>query len=330
MKILITTGFSGKDVGGPAQYGPRLMDAFIEQGHEVRMMAYGFEKKLPIGVRHICFFFKIIPKVIWAEKIIALDTFSVGVPSVMAAKLFGIKIIIRIGGDFLWEAYTHRTSEKITLTQFNTLIPNINLKEKIILSLTKYLTRNADVLSFNSAWQKKIWEKSYNIDPKRTTTIRNYIPAKEVGEESEPKTIVWAGRDTPLKNVAMLKSVVERVKLTHNDVRLELIMNEPRQSVLDKMKKAYVVVLPSVSDVSPNVILEGASYGKPFIVTKETSIGEILPRGGIFIDPLDEHDFERAVLEMLNPESYRKYKEEINKEYKPRSWKEVSTEFLNA
>ncbi len=330
MKILITAGLSGKDVGGPAQYGPRLKDAFVELGHEVRLIAYGFEKKLPIGLRHICFFFKILPSVLWANKIIALDTFSVGVPAVMASRLIGRKIVIRIGGDFLWEAYTHRTSDMIPLTKFNTSMPKINLKEKIILLFTKYLTRNADVLSFNSAWQKNIWEKSYKIDPKRTATIRNYIPAKEVGEEPTLKAFVWAGRETPLKNLIMLRKVIERVKQTHSDVRLDLIMNEPRAVVLDKFKKSYAVMLPSVSDVSPNVILEGASYGKPFIVTKETSIAEILPRGGIFIDPLDEHDLERAILEMLKPESYNKYKAEVESEYKPRSWKEVSTEFLNA
>ena len=330
MKILITAGLSGKDVGGPAQYGPRLKDAFVEQGHEVRLIAYGFEKKLPIGLRHICFFFKILPSVFWANKIIALDTFSVGVPAVMAARLVGRKIVIRIGGDFLWEAYTHRTSEMITLTKFNTSMPKINLKEKIILSFTKYLTRNANVLAFNSAWQKNIWEKSYNIPESKTKVIRNYIPAKEEGENPTAKTFVWAGRETPLKNLAMLREVINKVKQAHSDVRLDLIMNEPRAVVLDKFKKSYVVILPSVSDVSPNVILEGASYGKPFVVTKETSIAEILPRGGIFIDPLDSSDLEKAILTMLEPEAYNKYRQEIEQEYKPRSWKEVSIDFINA
>ncbi len=330
MKILITAGLSGKDVGGPAQYGPRLKDAFIEGGHEVRLIAYGFEKKLPIGLRHICFFFKILPSVFWADKIIALDTFSVGVPAVLSARLFKKKIVIRIGGDFLWEAYTGRTSAMIPLTKFNTSMPKINLKEKIILSFTKYLTKNADVLAFNSAWQKGIWEKSYNIPNTKTRVIRNYIPAREKGEMPVLKNFVWAGREMPLKNLDMLRKVIDKIKQTRSDVRLDLIMNEPRQSVLDKVKKCYAIVLPSVSDVSPNFILEGASYGKPFVVTKETSISEILPRGGIFIDPLDEHDLEKAILKMLEPEAYNMYHEEVESEYSPRSWKEVSIEFLNA
>lgn len=330
MKIVITTGLNTGDIGGPAQYGPRLRDVFIEQKHEVRIISYGFEKKLPTGIRHLCFFFKILPSVLWANKIIALDNFSVGVPSVLAAKLFRKKIIIRIGGDFLWEAYVARTNAMIPLTKFNDSMPELILKEKIILSLTKYLTRNSDKLAFNSAWQKKIWEESYKIPSTKTCVIRNYIPAKEEGEIPNEINFVWAGRDTPVKNLIGLREVMEEIRKNHNDVNLNLITNEPYIHVLNKLKKCYCTILPSISDVSPNFILEGASYGKPFIVTRESGISEILPKGGIFINPLDNSDLEKAILTMLESEVYNKYHREIESEYKSRSWKEVGQDFLNA
>ena len=167
MKILITTGLRKADVGGPSQYGPRLKEEFERLGHSVKIAQYGsIESAL----------FRILPKVLWADRVIALDTFSVGVPSVLAAKCFGKKVVVRIGGDFLWESYVERTGEKITLKQFNSKLPKLNIKENFILFFTKLLIRLSDKLAFNTEWQKDIWSKSYNISGARTCVIKNYIP----------------------------------------------------------------------------------------------------------------------------------------------------------
>src|SRR3990167_3945938 len=101
MRILITAPLSGVDIGGPTQYAPNLAKEFEELGYKVKIISYDrVEKILPIGLRHIYFFLKIIPSVIWADRIITLDTFSVGVPSVWATILLDKKIVVRIGGDF--------------------------------------------------------------------------------------------------------------------------------------------------------------------------------------------------------------------------------------
>ncbi len=167
MKILIATGLSLDNVGGPAPYGSKLKGEFEKLGHSVKIAQYGsIESAL----------FRILPKVLWADRVIALDTFSVGFPSILIAKLFGKRVIVRIGGDFLWESYVERTGEKITLRQFNTNFPRLNTKEKIVRSLTKFLTNSAEMLAFNTEWQKDIWSKSYDISSDRTSVIKNYIP----------------------------------------------------------------------------------------------------------------------------------------------------------
>src|SRR3989344_5193979 len=131
MRLFITTGHVLSNVGGPAQYGPKLKEEFENAGHKVRLISYdAVERILPIGLRHIYFFLKILPSIVWADKVITLDTFSVGVPSVFAAKLSGREIAVRIGGDFLWESYVERTGNKITLKQFNEHIPQLNIKER--------------------------------------------------------------------------------------------------------------------------------------------------------------------------------------------------------
>ena len=88
MRMLITTGLAKDDIGGPAQYGARLKEKFESLGHEVRLVAYGSIESALVGI---------LSKVLWAETIIALDTFSVGVPSVILGRLFRKKVIVRIG-----------------------------------------------------------------------------------------------------------------------------------------------------------------------------------------------------------------------------------------
>src|SRR3989344_3352492 len=131
MKILIATGVFPPDIGGPSQYAKNLSDEFESEGHEVSVACYSIERHLPIGVRHFVFFIKAFYHLLWADYAIAMDTFSVGVPTIIAARLLRKKVAVRIGGDFLWESYVERTGNLITMREFYALMPKISLKEKI-------------------------------------------------------------------------------------------------------------------------------------------------------------------------------------------------------
>src|SRR3989344_1940294 len=100
MKILITTGLSVSDIGGPFQYAPRLKEEFERLGHSVEIAQYNSIERALLGI---------LPKVLRVDSVIALDSFSVGIPSVMAARLFRKRVVVRVGGDFLWESYVQRT-----------------------------------------------------------------------------------------------------------------------------------------------------------------------------------------------------------------------------
>ena len=330
MRILITTGLSEGDTGGPSQYGPRLRDEFQALGHKVKVVSYGFvEKALPVGLRHIYFFLKIIPAVFWADKVMALDTFSVGVPSLFAARLFGRKIIVRIGGDFLWESYVERTGEKITLRQFNSAILRLNIKEKLILYFTKILLKSADKLSFNTEWQKNIWHKQYNISYVKSCVVRNYIPPKSLGPvDIRDKKFLWAGRKIKLKNLNLLQEVGNEVQREVADFKLEIVSGISHLKLQDIIRNCYAVVLPSFSEVCPNFILETVSHGKPFIMTEETGLKEVYNKGGIFIDPFDKKALKEAILSMSDTGKYKQYQKELTF-FEPRPWRTVAREFLS-
>jgi len=93
MKILLTTGIYPPAIGGPALYVKNLEEVWRKEGHKVRVLYYELEKKLPTGIRHLLFFFRTILVLPRVDFVLALDTFSVGLPATLAARLFGKKII---------------------------------------------------------------------------------------------------------------------------------------------------------------------------------------------------------------------------------------------
>jgi hypothetical protein len=178
MKILVCTGIYPPDVGGPAEYARHLFYEFCRQGNRVKVLVYKLERKLPFLVSHSWYFFRVLFNIYKANLIIALDTFSVGWPAVCAARLFRKKILIRIGGDFLWENYVEATGHLITLSDFYKKMPALSLRHKTIFSITKFVLRNASALVFTTGWQKDIWQKAYNLKQDKLFIVENYYGEK--------------------------------------------------------------------------------------------------------------------------------------------------------
>lgn len=178
MKIVIATGIYPPQIGGPAQYAKNLATEFIRKGHKVKIVTYRLENFLPSGIRHFYFFFKLASTLSGVDFVLALDTFSVGLPSVLAAKLFGKKIIIRTGGDFLWEGYVERTGNLILLREFYEKIDggvvNLNFKERIVFDLTKWIIHKTNLMVFSTEWQRDIWSRPYQLNLQKTRIIENY------------------------------------------------------------------------------------------------------------------------------------------------------------
>lgn len=309
MKILITTGLGKSDIGGPFQYGENLKNEFEKLGHQVRLRQYGSVEKALLNIW---------PHAMWAEKILALDTFSVGLPSTLAARILGKKIIIRIGGDFLWSAYVNRTGEPLSLPAFYKALPKLNLKERVILTLTRWVVKNVNFLAFNTEWQRNIWVNYYEIKGGKTGILRNYIPEKQVASNPENKIFVWAGRIIPEKNIPMLKKL-----------GVEIISGESHEKILEKLRTSYAAVSLAFTDICPNFILEAISCGKPFIMTRETGLGELVPKGGIFVDPFNEEEIRNAFKAMKEEKTYNTYAKELESLNLSHNWAQMAEEITS-
>jgi len=329
MKILIATGIYPPDIGGPATYSKLLKDEFVAHGHDVRVISYRLEKKLPMGVRHLLFFLRTIFTLQGVDMIIALDTFSVGLPTFLASKLFHKKVIVRTGGDFLWESYVARTVEKIYLSEFYQEKRNLSQKEKIIFTLTKYLLKNTDAVVFSTDWQRRIFVDAYELDEKRTFIIENFYGEKLESTEPKEKNFLWAGRDIALKNLDILKEAFEDARKIDGSINLDISGKVSRDALLEKIKKCYAVILPSVSEVSPNFILEALLFDKPFTCTKDTGLYDKLKDLGNFVDPLNTVDIKEKILYLANDDNYKENRNKIASFYFTHSYKQIAREFLD-
>ena len=330
-RILITTGIYPPKIGGPAQYAKNLEEAFGKNGYSVSVKTFNLENYLPTGIRHIFFFLKIIPRILASDFTLALDTFSVGLPSVLAGKVFGKKIIIRTGGDFLWEQYIERTGKKVLFRNFYTQEKDsLNKKEKLIFKLTHWTLKNASKVVFSTDWQRGIFIKAYGLNTTNTAIIENYYGPKEgdLRSDLDPKTFVASARDLKWKNIDMLKLVFNRKesKIPKNVSLLTSIMKF--ENLMEKVKHSYAVILVSLGDISPNLILDAIRLNKPFICTKEVGIFDRIKDIGIFVDPLDEKEIENAVVKLSDSVEYEKWQEKVRSFNFVHTWEDIAKEYM--
>ena len=226
MRILITTGVYPPAIGGPAQYAKNLKEEWERTDHKVKVKTFRLEHSLPSGVRHFYFFLKILPAVLWSEFIFALDTFSVGWPATSAAKIFGKKIIIRTGGDFLWEGYVERSRDKVLLRDFyKTIRETWSWKERLIFKITKWTLHHVSAVIFSTKWQRDIWSLPYGLERVKVFFVENYYGPKEESFKPTDKEFIASTRPLVWKNLDVLKEVGVKIHLE----------NSPYEEFMDKL-----------------------------------------------------------------------------------------------
>jgi len=358
MKILITTGIYPPQIGGPAQYALNLGKTLREKGIKILLKTYKLEKLLPTGIRHLVFFVRSFFGLIGTDFCIALDTFSVGWPSVLAAKILGKKIIIRTGGDFLWESYVERTGDLVLLRDFyfderaaprpisdkdmarestskqkmnifyKTRMPKFSLKEKIIFKLTRWTLQNASRVVFSTKWQKEMFEKAYGLTPSKNFIIENFYGKKVESPAPNKKNYLAFTRPLKWKNIEVLKRAFGHAK----GLVPEIILDDKQvgyEESIEKMKRAYAAILVSLGDISPNMILDAVRCNKPFICTRETGIYDRIKDIGIFVDPKNELEIAEKIVFLSKPDNYEIYKKKIENFNFTHSWEEIAQEFLD-
>ncbi len=328
LHILVATGIYPPDIGGPSQYAKNLEAVWRAEGHLVAVRFFRFERRLPAGFRHVWYFFKILPAAARADIVFALDTFSAAVPAALAARLFGKPLIVRVGGDFLWEGYVERTNDLVLLRNFyESSLAKLSGKERLIFRLTRFVMRQASAIVFSTIWQKAIWQEPYRLTSGKIFVVENYYGPKEKSFPPAKKNFLAGTRPLKWKNQARLKEAFS-VAMEKEDKLEYDNTTTPFDAFMDKLARSYAVILPSLGDVSPNLILDAIRHDKPFILTRETGLYERVKSCALFVDPESVTDIAEKILRLSLPEHYAEQKKKIEAFTFKHSWQEIAAELL--
>lgn len=359
-KILIATGIYPPDIGGPATYVKNLAQELSLIGCEIKILAYGdtddFSQKniFRVSRRKNLFrrYLKYLLEIIRLRKefnfIYAHDLISVGIPCAFFTILYpSKKLIIRLGGDFLWEKSYNKGWTSQPLRSYYK--EKKNIKEKIYLLAYRFVLSRCEKVIFSTNWQRDIFIKNLNVNQSKTLVIENYFPETKKFENNcrfLEKDILFAGRFVKIKNLTRMLDALKNIEVKivlfgdgpekenliclansqKTMAKIEIKEKLPHAELMKKICQSYLVIIPSITEISPNTVLECIKLGVPVILTKECGFYEKYKDDLIFFNPFDENEIRSKVDYLLREGNYKKYKEKISKINSSRSRQDVSRE----
>lgn len=194
----------------------------------------------------------------------------------------------------------------------------------------RFLARRAHALVFNSRYQRDIWQRALGFPAERAHIVENFYGGKVSGNNLPPekKLFVSAGRNIKLKNTPRLLEAFARVKKDFPEIELDTKSLPPEENAA-RLKRCYAVIASTISDMNPNLVIEGVAVGKPFLAPQESGASERLTGLGIFIDTSETDALERGIRELLRPDVYARYADAIAHSSLAHSWSEIAQEYAD-
>lgn len=248
------------------------------------------------------------------------------------------KLVVRLGGDFLWEKAYNNNWTKKPLSSYYRYSKNIH--EKMFLFIYKFVLNKCDKIIFSTNWQKEIYEQYLGYNKKEYIVIENAFSEIKVISKNNNKNILFAGRLIKIKNIEIVLEVVKNInkklivvgegplkkKLEKNkNIILKNKMN--RNELMEEIASSYLIIMPSISDVSPNIVLECIKLHKPVLVTRESSFYDKYKNDLIFIDPFSKKDIEEKINFLFNEDNYNNYLNKLKNINTQRSFAELADEY---
>ncbi len=298
MRIVLATGIYPPEIGGPATYVAAVAREMRDMGHEVTVVTYGegasdgviFVSKSGGVLSRWKRYAKALKDVAAnADRIYVFTSVSAGVP-LMMARLKGPKKILRLGGDFFWERYTDAGGMKSLVAWYGFSLSFWRLMNTLFM---KTILSSFDHVVYSTEFQHDVHRRVYGL--LHTSVIPN---AKPVGvqvshHKHAPFRLLFMGRFVRFKNISSLIIAMRRLE----EATLTIVGDGPIEKALkiqvdalglskrisfkppvtgEEKNKLFdehdLLVIPSVTEISPNVALEAVSRCLPVLLTRETGL----------------------------------------------------------
>ncbi len=191
--------------------------------------------------------------------------------------------------------------------------------------LMQMLLRSFDHIAFSTRFQEQIYEWHYGRLPQHSV-LENAVDVADVTVEPRASTLhtpvrlLFMGRFVAFKNLASLVEAMKQLP----DATLTLVGDGPLASTLRSKVEALslesqikflppargaekdrifrehdLFVLPSLTEISPNVALEAQAAGLPVLLTSETGLSEAMRTGMVLRRLRTPDDITAAVRDVV-------------------------------
>jgi len=353
-KILITTGIFPPDIGGPATYAELLANELNAKGFDVCVLTYSKQffrsrhshrvkiirvwGKWPKGIKHLIFGIKLLGLARKRDTIYALNVWSAGFPSLIAAKLFKKKFVIRIVGDYAWEVGVGKDRVKLLIDDFQKAKKSGWIG--MLYKLQGWVCKRADTVIVPSKYLAGI-VKGWGVPEAKIKIIYNGVdfkPSDLSREEARNKIgihgniILSIGRLVPWKGFRMLIKIMPCLLELKQFARLVIVGDGPDKKSLESMvknmglsQKVFLVgkktkeelavylaasdmfVLNSGYEGFSHQILEAMVAGTPIIASAVGGNKEVITQGenGFLVRYNDEFNLVEAIKTVWQDEKLR-------------------------
>ncbi len=363
MNILLATGIYPPAIGGPATYVRFLAEELVKMGHEVRVVTYGKSGNQEIGksdwrVEYVSDALPILRWFLYAKRlrevahdadvIYAFSSVSCGIPIILSG-LKKPKRVLRLGGDFFWERYTDFGGRKSLREWYVMRSWRLAVVGCWIMS---GLLHSFDHIVCSTEFQKGIYEKAFKKLPPHSV-IENALqtdnrqPTTRRSSPHAPFRLLFLGRFVKFKNLFSLIDAVAHIPdcvltivgegplgakikthVEHRGIeaRVRFVAPVSGKDKQDIFAAHDLLVLPSLTEVSPNTALEARAAGLPVLLTKEHGLRAEFLCG---IVPADLSTPEMIVASILRvQQGYSFVAEAVEKVIPERTWNAVATEHV--
>lgn len=201
-----------------------------------------------------------------------------GLTGVMLKKFFKKELIVELHGD--WE------ERKPSIRGILTFFAKISLRNADkIRGVANYLVDKA---------KKYAPDKRYFLFP-TFTDLNDFLNEKDIRFD---KTVLYVGREDRVKGIKYLKEAFSSIQKEFPEFKLVLVGDGlpegklPLTEVRERMKNCYCLVLPSLTEGLPRVILEAMALAKPVVASRVGGIPDIIQHGqnGFLVEPANAKD----------------------------------------
>jgi len=335
LTILVATGLYSPEIGGPATYTKILEEELRGRKIALKVAPFRGVRRFPKIIRHIAYFFYLLPKSVGVDVIYALDPVSVGFPAAIVSRMMNKRFIVRIPGDYAWEQGTSRYGISESLDTFSKVSSGYPFFVKLLKRIQKFVTSDASIVVVPSKYLKKI-VTNWGVPSRSIKVIYNANDApKNLAEKTvlremmgfQDKVILSAGRLVSWKGFDVLIMLMKEVLKSHPKSRLiiagsgtdeeklsKLISKEKlEKSVflagqLDKVtlnnyiKAADLFVLNTFYEGLSHQLLDCMAIGTPVVTTNVGGNPEIIEHNktGYLVEYNDKKMLLSSILNILN------------------------------